>query len=261
MPLTPEEVRLIESRQRAAGWTQPARVRQILHRHTHGLGATADQPIDLLAAMKTNVQARAVLGVDAKYLQKGYEAAERIPDSKITAMISIPELVKYFGGGRNARVSAKSLLDATNAYAQKVYAKIPNDMAPVSAQIRKEVTLVTKQTLENVKLVEDTEKTLSQGLLRDLLDVLHKKVQDLAQGMLDKFLDHKVKLDIPKAVIWGAVAVGGLLGLYLAVKVVHGVMLRGAALEEAETAAVALAEASARKKRERVKPKAVLTIA
>jgi len=231
MPLDAESVRLIHQRQQAAGWSQGARAQQIVRRRTHGLGkaAASGEPFDLLAAMKTNTQARGVLGIVAKYLRRGFEVIETFP----------------FTGGE-AKAQAIDLLNRNNVYAQKIYATIPDNDKPVSPQTRKTVTLATTQAASNLKLVSSAADNLNQSLLTDLVDFLVQRVKN------------QTGWKPPKELIWGVVVLGGLTALVLLGKIVHGAVLRGAALTEAENEAMALADAAARKKT--TKKRAVLSI-
>ncbi len=232
MPLDPADKALILKRQAAAGWNTNSAPAPRHHRRGHPtrvrprpLGA-ASASVDLLAAIQTNAQARHVLGIVATRLNQGYQAAETFP---FTASHNLP-------GGADAKGAAIDLLNQANGYAQRVYATIPDDGAPVTAQTRKTVGVAVTNALRAVKLVSNAANNLNQGLIDDLTDYLIKKAKD------------STGFGIPRPVIYAGLAVGGILALFLAAKLVHTVMLGRAQLAEAEEEAIQIADSSRRKK-------------
>ena len=223
MPLDIASIRLIEARQRAANWPKAVRGQ---------LGAPS-QAVDVLASMKTNTQARGVLGVAAKWLQQGFGVLDTFP---------------FLSG--EAKSQATDLLNRTNAYAQKVYAKLPDDNAPIAPAVRKQVVLAANQAASNLRLVSSVRDDLSKGFLTDLVDYLQKSLHNALPG----------GFDVPRVVIYGALGVIGLGILFVAAKLVHTAVLGQAALGEAEEAAVTAAEEEARRAETRKHAKTVVSI-
>lgn len=235
MPLDAESKRLILKRQHDAGWDRPKHQQHMVRRPA--LGAPAQQ-VDLLAAMQTNAQARHVLGIVAARLQQGYAAAETFPFS---ASHNLP-------GGADAKGAAIDLLNQANTYAQKVYATIPDDSAPVSPQTRTTVGIAVKNALRAVKVVSTAANNLNQGLIDDLTDYLLKKIENTLPD-IPGF--PKVPRSAVKIAIYAGIAVGGLVAVFIAAKLVHKIVLGRAELAEAEEQAIQIADASRRKKASR----------
>jgi hypothetical protein len=233
MPLDPEAWKLASARlngsPKSNGAADVAEARRIILerngiRGGAQLGASTI-PIEqarALQAMQTNTQARHVLGIVAKHVSNGYQVIQTFP----------------FATGV-AKKQAIELLDRNRGFAEKIYAGIPDNTAPVSPQLRKNVTVAVTQAASSLALISSAANNLNQSMMADVVD----------------FLIHRVKSETgwapPKWLIWGGVAVGGAIGAYLLWKVVSGVMLRDAALGEAEAAAVSIAEAQARKRRQK----------
>lgn len=224
--------------------SDPEGRRLIIERNTrYGLGkASTLTPEDaqLLAGMRTNRQARAVLGAIAQTLRTAYEQR-------------LPFYSRVGSAGQQLAAAMKSRLDGINNYAQRVYATIPGDDAPISATTQAKVALSLAQTRDAANDID--EAVHSQ----------HISIGDVAQGMAD-ILTYLVKTAlgaIGGAVLPGGgklptavkIAIGGIVLLVIvgvAAKLVHTIMFSEAsALGDAEAAAVALAEAERRKRRKR----------
>ncbi len=234
MPLDIASVRLIEARQRAAGWPKAVR-------GPRALGAA--QPFDALANMRTNAQARGVLGIAAKWLQQAY---------------GILDTFTMWPTG-TTKESARELLNRTNAYAQKVYAKLPNDTAPIDPMVRKQVVVATSQAATNLKLVSDVRNNLNQGFLTDVVDYLNSGVHRVVNDVIDQVTGKK-KLEVTRILIWAAVGTVGLGVVIMAAKLVHTAVLGNMALGEAEEAAVTAAEEERRRAEQRKQAKTVVSI-
>lgn len=232
VPLDPASIRLIEARQRSAGW--------LVHRPRGALGASA--PFDALANMKTNTQARGVLGIAAKWLNQGFGILDTFP---------------FLSG--EAKTQATDLLNRTNTYAQKVYAKLPDNDAPINPVVRKQVVLATNQAATNLKLVSSVRDNLNQGLLSDLVDYLNSVVHHFIDDTIKHYTDQK-KTDITRIAIYVALGTVGLGLLFVTAKLVHTAVLGQAALGEAEDAAVAAAEAEHRRAEQRKSAKQIVSI-
>lgn len=202
-----------------------------------GFGRTpALSPDDaqLLARMQTNRQARAVLGAVAGMLQTAYAQ-------------QLPTLARVSSAGRDLQAAMKSRLDGVNNYAQKVYAGLPNDDAPVSPANQKKIALTVAQARDAAKDIDDA--VASQHL-------------DIGQGLVDvlRFLIAKALGAVGGALtpggfpLWAKIAIGGvvvLVAVGVLTKIVGRVAFGQTALAEAEDAAVAIAESRRRKARSR----------
>jgi hypothetical protein len=195
--------------------------------------ADGQQAAALLAPMQTNRQARMVLGVVAQYLQQGYQVAG-----------TVPSFISPIDGTTIASKAMVSLLDTDNHYAMRVYAGLPDNDAPVTPLNRQKVTLAVTQALSSTKLVSTEAADLNRGLTGALIDMFKEGVQKLATAAVHNPL---------KAI---GIGVAVLVGLFIAGKLVHTIMLGGAgraaegdALLEAEEAAIALMGARLHKPR------------
>ncbi len=193
------------------------------------LGAANQQAVDVLARMQTNTQARGVLGIAAKWLRQAFGILDTFP----------------FGTGQ-ARESARDLLTRTNNYAMQVYAKLPDDQAMIDPAIRKQIVTAVNQAATNLRLVSNEAQNLNQGMIEDLVDYLYSKANQFIDDTVRRVTGSGSPVHIPKALIWGVVAVAGVTALFVTAKLVHTVMLGGADLEEAEETAMALADAQKR---------------
>jgi hypothetical protein len=196
----------------------------------NGLGRTTTAPEDaqLLARMQTNRQARAVLGVVAQYLRRGYEVAQ-----------TVPSFISPIDGTKLAAEAMRGNLDSDNRWSQKVYAAIPDDDAPISDLNRKKVTIALTQARGTLALVSSSAEDLNRGLFGSLSDLLAEHLLPSWAQPNPKARDLALKIGIGVAV---------LVGLIVAGKLVHTIVLgRSTALGEAEAAVMALANAQRRK--------------
>lgn len=201
----------------------------------NGLGAAkkALSPEDqqLLAKMQTNRQARAVLGVVAQYLRRGYE----LVDSASSVM----------PGTASLKDAIKRGLDGTNRYAQKTYAGIPDDDAPLSPLNRRKVEECVREARTHLSEipsdVEDINRGFTGALADTLTSFLPKWLQPPGGGKHDKLI---IALGI------GAAVVGAILIIRLVKTAALGES-EANELAEAEEEAIRIADALRRKKASR----------
>jgi hypothetical protein len=104
-----------------------------------------------------------------------------------------------------------------------------------------------KNALSAVKLVSSAANNLNQGLIDDLTDYLIKKAKD------------STGLGIPRPVIYAGLAVGGIVVLFVAAKLVHTVMLGRAQLAEAEEEAIQIADSATKRKKKAARKGATIS--
>ena len=140
--------------------------------------------------MQTNRQARAVLGVVAQVLKQGYQ-------------VSVPFYARALdASSRELQRTMTSGLDGINRYAQKVYAGIPDDDAPVSDLNRKKVSIVLAQARDTVRSIDETVKDSGlMGVLSSMLDQLFGQVWTNRSPETKRLL---IKIGIGVAIVIGA---------------------------------------------------------
>lgn len=180
--------------------------------------------------MRTNRQARAVLGVIAQALQAAYQ---------VTVPLAARAIDK---DSRALQQAMTSRLDGVNKYAQRVYAGIPDDDAPISALNHQKVGLVLAQTRGAIHDVEESAQ--DSGLTGALTNALDQALgQSFAKHVTPEAKRWAVRIGVGVAVVIGLVVVG---------KLIHSISLgRSSALGEAEAIAVAIADAQRRKRHAR----------
>ena len=213
----------------------------------NGLGSSPQitpEDAQRLAAMRTNRQARSVLGAVAQTLQTAYAK-------------HLPALARATSAGRDLQATMKSRLDTVNNYAQRVYAGIPDDDAPVSDLNHRKVSLTVAQARDAAQdidaAVASQRLDVGQGLA-DVLTYLIEHALGAVGGALLRNLPGAGAL--PK---WVKIVVGGVVvvvAVGVVARLVRTIMLGRAQLGEAEEAAIAIAEAQRRKRR----TKSVLSI-
>jgi hypothetical protein len=227
----------------SGSFSDPEALRILAARNVHGqLGKTptlSPEDEQLLAGMRTNRQGRAVLGAIAQTLRIAYE--QRLPFySQVGA------------AGKQLAAAMKSRLDGINNYAQRVYAGVPDDDAPLTSLNQQKIALTLAQARDAANDIDETVRSQ------------HLHLSDVAQGIAD-ILTSLVKAALEalgSAIIpgvgslppWVKIAVGGVVVVLVVgavLKIVRAATLGGSALAEAEDAAVAIAEAKRRKLRVR----------
>lgn len=180
-------------------------------------------PTDVLANMHTNRQGRAVLGIVAQYLKRGYVLADSI-DGVATGQ---------------AQSQAKSLLDQTNKRAQQVYASVPDNDEPLTDLNRRKTVQVVQQALENTRLVSTAAEDLNRGLMGAITDLLIDNV--IPPWLRNALPKDRKTIDLAIKIGIGLAAV---IGVIIAGKLVMNIAFNGsdpADMDEAESAALALA--------------------
>lgn len=202
----------------------------IAQRNNFGAAKHVLAPDDVarLARMQTNKQARAVLGVVAQVLKQGYQ-------------ISVPLYARAVDSdSRELQRTMTSRLDATNKYAQKVYAGIPDDDTPVSDLNRKKVGLVLLQARDAVKDVDEAAK--NSGLMGALSNGLDEVLGGVWANRSPETKRWLIRIGVGAAIV---------IGLFMTAKFVHAVAFGEASsrrrrgrkrtpLEEAEAQAAAI---------------------
>lgn len=208
---------------------------RILALRNGGLGA-AKKPLtpedkQLLARMQTNRQARAVLGVVAEFLRRGYAMV----DSASSVMPGTSALKDAIRRG----------LDGTNTYAQKTYAGIPDDDAPLSPLNRRKVEECVREARQHLSEIPSDVEDINRGFTGALVDTLTSVLPPWLRPPSGKGTD--------KIIIAVGIA-AGLVGLLLVVRLVKTAALGASEADElaaAEDEAVKLADALRRKKASR----------
>ena len=180
-------------------------------RHAFGKTPTLDQEdAQLLARMQTNRQARAVLGAIAQTLRVAYE--QRLP---LYAQIG--------SAGQQLAAAMRSRLDTVNSYAQRVYAVVPDDDAPVSDLLRNKVGLTFAQARDAAGDIDQTVRSqrISAGdVLEGVVDILTRLVEG-ALGAVGGALTNRLFPGAGGASKWVKIAVGGVVVL-----IVGGVVVK-----------------------------------
>lgn len=127
-----------------------------------------------VAAMQTNREARALLGVAADYLRQAYELV-----SDLTNMADVQD-------------QARDLLDGTNAYAQGIYAVLPDDDTPVAEDMRPRVQTALASAQRSLKVVAEVRADLEIDYLQALADVVPTGAAAIASAAAGAAVDHWV---------------------------------------------------------------------
>ncbi len=199
--------------------------------------------------IQTNRQARQLLGIAATHIQQAYQVVETIPSNMWYGLL---RWMRYFDGTSDLAKQARLLLDRTNAYAQRVYATLPDNDAPVSSIGKKQVNTALAQASSNLQLVSSSANEIHKSLIDDLIDAVNAWIAGNVPSGFPK---------LPKAtgkiIVYVAIGAAGLVGLFVLGKLLHTIALGSAELIEAENAAMAIADAQRRKRSSR----SVLSIA
>jgi hypothetical protein len=155
---------------------------------------------EAVAALQTNRQARAALGIAADNLRKGYEVIKTIAPS--TWDFELEDI-----GDSQVRQQATDLLDRTNAYAGGIYATIPDDDGELPDATRTRVGVALDQAESNLRLLTTAADQLIQPFMQDLEDL----VAAIGTATLEatRFVADKAKLIVGTIVptwVWYALA-------------------------------------------------------
>ncbi|HKQ96970.1 MAG TPA: hypothetical protein VJV75_03765 [Candidatus Polarisedimenticolia bacterium] len=125
-----------------------------------------------VAAMRTNREARALLGVAADYLHQAFEL--------------VPELTDL----GDVQDQARDLLERTNLYATGIYAMIRDDDQPISEDMRPRVQTALLQAQTNLRLVAEVRAELEIDYLEELVSIVPAGAAALAKAATSAALDH-----------------------------------------------------------------------
>lgn len=193
-----------------------------------GLSRTAQlnaEDAQRLARVQTNRQARAVLGVVAQGLQNAYG-------------LTVPAYARAIdASSKMLQQTMHKRLDDVNRYAQRVYAGIPDDDAPLSDLNRKKVALVLAQTRDAIGDVAEAAK--DSGILGAF------------SAALDSILPapwRNLPSDTKRLIVRIAIGAAVLVGVVVAGKLIYTIVAgRRSELGKAEEMAMAIADARRRK--------------
>ena len=121
-----------------------------------------------VAAAKTNQDGRALLGIAVDYLRQAYALVPHIT----TMGIDIGDVQR----------NATQLLDSVNAYAQGIYAMIPDDQAPLDETIRARIQVALLQAQSDMKLVASVDAELEVNYLQALLGAISAGIVAVASA-------------------------------------------------------------------------------
>lgn len=165
-------------------------------------------PIDnLVARLQTNHHGRAALGLAAKAIRKGFEVTDEIRPSPWD--FHLEDI-----GNSEVRKQARELLERSNAYAQGIYATLPDNAEPLSDIKREYVRTALDSALTNLQLLVSVRRELVQDFTDDMLALL-KAIETAGREGLKYISDaakNIVKTVVPEWVWWvvgAAVIVGG----------------------------------------------------
>jgi hypothetical protein len=169
------------------------------------------------AALQTNRHGRAALGIAAANLRRGYDVIDDIEPSLGTELLApLIGLVESLTD-RDVRDQARDLLDRSNAYAQGLYATLPDDDGPIAPDRRAMVSTALEQAERNLRILEAVRADLVTTFLEDLGELVDAIFEATVKAT--KFIADKAKQIVasvvPPAVWWvlgGALIVGA--GVY-----------------------------------------------
>lgn len=133
---------------------------------------------EVAQGLKSNRHARAALGISAEHLRSGYNVIESVKPSLFDDMLAGRGLLATALGLNvsaaydEVRAQGRDLLDRTNAYAQGVYAQLPDDDQPLTANMRSQVALAINQAASDLNLLESVQSNLVQSFADDLMELI-----------------------------------------------------------------------------------------
>lgn len=195
------------------------------------------------SAVMTNRQGRQLLGIVATRLQQGYTIVATIPSNMWWGVL---RWARYFDGTKNLADQARNLLDRTNAFAMRVYKTLPNNDVPISLQARNQVQVALAQASSSLQLISSAANEIHKGLIDDLIDAINAWVDGHTPSGFPK-----LPRATGKVIAYVAIGVAGIVGLVIAGKLIRTMVLGAAELGEAETTAMAIADAAHRKRSSR----------
>jgi hypothetical protein len=124
--------------------------------------------------MKTNREGRALLGIAADYLSQAYGL---VPD--LTNMAGVQD-------------QARELLDGTNAYAQAIYATVPDNDEPVDETMRPRIETALLSAQRGLRVVAEVRADLEISYLKEIADILPTGAAAIASAAAGAAADHWV---------------------------------------------------------------------
>ena len=126
---------------------------------------------ETIAAIKTNRQARAAVGIAASAIRNGYDVIDSIDSSTLDKL-----LFSFFSdsvtGLTGVREQARSLLDRSNAYAGGIFATIRDDDQPVPPATLQRVQVVLENAESDLEVLEAVKADLTQSFYDELGELL-----------------------------------------------------------------------------------------
>jgi hypothetical protein len=120
---------------------------------------------EIAAGIKTNRQGRAILGVVADYLKRGYELVPKLGTYK-------ESIFNIFVPDDDLQEDARDLLDATNNYSIVLYNSLPDNDGPIDENRRRQIGVALNQAQSSFTLLARIDADLSSSFIEDLADVL-----------------------------------------------------------------------------------------
>lgn len=165
-----------------------------------------------IAAITTNRQGRAALGIVATNLRAAYDVIATIGPEKLGPFLQAGGL---FGdvGNDQVRDQATGLIDAVNAYATGLYATIADDDNGIDPTTRDRIGVALQQAESNLSLLSSVKSDLTRTFKSDLLELarnIETATLASAQWIADK-AKQAVGLVVPTWVWWvlgGALVLG-----------------------------------------------------
>ena len=144
-------------------------------------------PQAIANGIKTNAQARAVLGLVANMLRRGYE---------LVPTVAAPFTELFSGSVEELRAQANSSLDIVNAYTQGIYAFIPDNDNALDEQYRRRIQLAIKQAQDTCESISDAAAAMAVDYTDEMASVVLPVLERIGE---------KIK-DLPKTLSTGILA-------------------------------------------------------
>lgn len=137
------------------------------------VGATSKiNPADVIAKsdfsdVKTNRQARQLLGIAADFLRQGYAVAETVPTSLWWGVA-----VRHLDNTAELAKSMRELLDRNRRYVDKIYRTIPDNDGKLTPAHRKQVKVAVTQASSNLKIVSSSKDQVNMRFIDALIEAM-----------------------------------------------------------------------------------------
>jgi hypothetical protein len=123
-----------------------------------------DNIAGLVGQVRTNRQARAVIGVASHYLSVGYAMIPRLATSS-------ESFFNIFVPDNSLQAEARDLLDRTRVFAEGHYNVTPNDDQPFPAERMPALEAIVDQTMSSLRLLASIDAEMSANFLDEVADV------------------------------------------------------------------------------------------